>query len=471
MATSSVSRQPAATPRTDRHAAAALTAALLGFFVITLDAVIVNVVLPSIGRDLGGGVTGLQWVVDGYTLVFAALLLSAGSLSDRIGARRAFGLGVVLFVLASTACGFAPTLPALVTARLLQGAAAAVMMPSAMSLLREAFPDPRPRARALGIWAMGGAVASSSGPVLGGLLDVLDWRLIFFINVPVGAVALTLLSRIPPSPRRPAAFDATGQLSAGLAMGGLTYGVIEAGAFGFTNPRVVIAFAVAALAAVVFVLTERRGTHPMIPPDLIRSRPLAISMVIGFSFMIGYYGLPFVFSLYLQQARGLSALHTGLVFAPMMLVGLALTPLSARLSERFGRPTLIATGLASLAAGLLVLALLPTTAPPWALGLLMILVGLAGPLVMPPTMAVLLDHAPDHRAGTASAVFNTSRQVGGALAIAVFGGLLTDPDTFLDGVRTSLLIAAAIAAATIAAALMLRTVSGTKPDSAERITL
>jgi MFS family permease len=161
--------------------------------------VIVNVVLPSIRQELGGGVTGLAWVVDGYTLMFAALLLSAGSLSDRIGARRAFGLGLVVFVVASACCGLAPNLAALVAARLVQGSAAAVM-PSAMSLLREAFPEPKSRARALALWAVRGAVASSTGPVLGGLLDAVDWRLIFFINLPVGVVALALLARTRPSP-------------------------------------------------------------------------------------------------------------------------------------------------------------------------------------------------------------------------------------------------------------------------------
>ncbi|MCE3555695.1 MFS transporter [Pseudonocardia sp. RS11V-5] len=436
--------------------AAALAAALLGFFVITLDAVIVNVALPSIRADLGGGVSGLQWVVDGYTLVFAALLLSAGSLSDRIGAGRAFGLGLVVFVLASTACGLAPSLGALVVSRLVQGSAAAVMMPSAMALLREAFPEPGPRARALAIWAMGGAVASSAGPVLGGLLDAVDWRLIFLVNLPAGAVALVLLARTPRSPRRPAAFDRLGQLSVVLAMGGLTYGAIEAGAVGFAAPQVSVAFAVAVAAAAVFVVVQRRGAHPMVPAELFRSHPVVLSVLIGFAFMIGYYGLPFVFSLYLQQARGLSSLATGVVFLPMMLIGLVLTPFTARLGERFGRPVLIGTGLAAMAAGSLALALMPATAPPWALGLLLILVGIGGPLVMPPTMAVLLDHTPPHRAGTAGGVFNTSRQLGGALAVAVFGGLLADPDTLVAGVRTSLLITAGIAAVTAAGARLLR---------------
>src|SRR6185437_13270906 len=184
-----------------------LAAAVLGFFVVTLDATVVNVALPSVRADFGGGISGLQWVVDGYTLMFAALLLSAGALADRIGARRAFGAGVAGFVLASAACGVAPGLGVLVAARLVQGAAAAVMMPSSMALIGQAFPDPARRARAVGMWALGGAAASSAGPVAGGLLTLASWRLIFFINVPAGAAALVLLARAAPSPRRPAPFD------------------------------------------------------------------------------------------------------------------------------------------------------------------------------------------------------------------------------------------------------------------------
>jgi EmrB/QacA subfamily drug resistance transporter len=435
----------------------ALAAALLGFFVITLDAVIVNVALPSIRTDLGGGVSGLQWVVDSYTLMFAALLLSAGSLTDRIGARRAFGLGMVVFVLASIGCGLAPDLVGLIVARLVQGSAAAVMMPSSMALLREAYPEPGPRARALAVWAMGGAVASSAGPVLGGLLDTIDWRLIFAVNVPAGAIALLLLARTRRSPLRPARFDGIGQITAVLTMGGLTFGAIEAGAAGFGDPRVLVAFAVAVVAAAGFVLAQARVAHPMLPLELFRSRPVVVSVGIGFAFMVGYYGLPFVFSLYLQQVRGLSALGTGVAFLPMMLIGLALTPFAAHLAETFGRPLVIGSGLVAMAAGLLALALMPVSAPFWALGLLMMLVGLAGPLVMPSTMAVLLDHAPAGRTGTASGLFNTSRQVGGALAVAVFGGLLTDPATFMTGLRTSLLIAAAVAALSAAGSLLLRT--------------
>jgi MFS transporter, DHA2 family, methylenomycin A resistance protein len=340
-----------------------LAAALLGFFVVTLDAVIVNVALPAIRRELSGGMSGLQWVVDGYTLMFAALLLSAGSLSDRLGARRAFGAGMVVFVLASAGCGLAPALPALVAARLVQGAAAAALMPASMALVSQAYPDPARRARALGLWAMGGAAASTSGPLLGGALSAVSWRLIFYVNVPAGAAALMLLARAARSPRHPVPFDWAGQVAAVAAMGGLTYGAIEAGAVGITAPRVLAAFAVAVAALAVFTLMQARGRHPMLPLSLFRSGTVSVAVVIGFAFMVGYYGLPFVMSLYLQQLRGLSALGAGVTFVPMMVVGGGLNAFTARLAERFGARTLIASGLLSMTAGLVVIGLLPATAP------------------------------------------------------------------------------------------------------------
>jgi MFS transporter, DHA2 family, methylenomycin A resistance protein len=432
-----------------------LAAAVLGFFVVTLDAVVVNVALPAVRSELGGGITGLQWVVDGYTLAFAALLLSAGALSDRIGARRAFGLGLVVFVAASVACGLAPTIGALVAARFVQGAAAAAMMPSSMALLGQAYPDPVERARAVAMWAMGGAVASSSGPVLGGFLTLVSWRLIFFINVPVGAIAVVLLARTARSPRRQVPFDGMGQVTAVLAMGGVTYGAIEAGAVGFGAPRVIVAFVVAVAALAMFLLVQARGAHPMVPLELFRSRTVTIAVAVGFAFVVGYYGLPFVMSLYLQQLRGLSPLGTGVVFLPMMLVGAVLTPFSARLAEKLGARVLITAGLVLMTVGLVALGVVPASTPVWVLSVLMILTGLAGPMVMPPVTAVLLNGVPAHRAGTASGVFNTSRQVGGALAVAVFGALLADQAAFLHGLHTSLLIAAAVAVAAAAAASLL----------------
>ncbi len=445
-------RTGAPTPRS----ASTLAAALLGFVVITLDAVVVNVALPSIRSDRRGGISGLQWVVDGYTLMFAALLLSPGALTDRIGARRAFAAGLGVFVVASAACGLGPTIGPLVVARFLQGSAAAAMMPASMALIGQAYPDPVGRARAIAIWAMGGAIASSAGPVLGGVLTLVTWRLIFFINVPVGAAAMILVARIQQSPHRSVPFDRFGQVTAVLAMGALTYGAIESGAHGFAAPRVITAFAVAAVALGAFLASQARGAHPMMPLELFRSRNVAVSIAVGYAFVVGYYGLPFIMSLYLQQVRGLTPLGTGMAFLPMMLVGAILTPFSARIAEKVGARALVTGGLVLMTAGLVILALVPSSTPIWALAGVMVLVGVAGPLVMPPVTAILLNSVPDRQAGTASGVFNTSRQIGGALAVAVFGALLAQQGNFMGGLRTSLLIAAGVALATAATSLLFR---------------
>jgi MFS transporter, DHA2 family, methylenomycin A resistance protein len=220
-----------------------------------------------------------------------------------------------------------------------------------MALIGQAFPDPARRGRAVAMWAMGGAAASSADPVTGGLLTLASWRLIFFINVPGGLAALILLARTPLSPRRPAPFDWAGQVTAVLAMGGLTYGAIEAGAAGLIAPRVLAAFAVAVAALAVFLAVQVHGAHPMMPLELFRSRAVTIASTVGFGFIVGYYGLPFVMSLYLQQLRGLSALGAGAAFLPMMLIGAALTPFSARLAENLGARVLIIAGLALMTAG------------------------------------------------------------------------------------------------------------------------
>lgn len=444
--TASLHRSPEmGAPETHRHATATLAAAVLGFFVITLDATIVNVALPSIRDALGGGITGLEWVVDAYTLMFAALLLSAGALSDRVGARRAFAGGLSLFIIASLACGLAPSEPALIAARVIQGIGAAVTMPTSMALVRQAFPDPARRARAVGVWAMGGAVAAAAGPVLGGLLSLASWRMIFLVNLPVGLLTLFLLRRTQPSPTRPAPFDWIGQITAILAMGGLTFGAIEAGDVGFTAPQVLLSLVVASASLAAFVTAQAKVAHPMVPLALFRSPTMVVATGIGFAFMVGFYGLPFLFSLYFQQQHGLSALGAGLTFLPMMLLSACLTPLSARIAERTGPRVPVIAGLVLIAAGSIALALVPASMPVWATALLLVPVGMAGPLVMPATTALLLEHVPAEQTGTASGVFNTSRQLGGALAVAVFGALISSQAGFQHGLRISLTLAAVIA--------------------------
>src|SRR3954447_24164066 len=422
----------------------ALAAAVLGFFVVTLDAVVVNVALPAIRSGLGGGITGLQWVVDGYTLMFAALLLSSGSLADRIGARKSFGLGIGLFVVASIACAAAPTLGLLIAARFVQGAAAAIIMPASLTLISEAYEDKVQRGRAIAVWALGGSVASASGLLVGGLLTLVDWRLIFFINLPVGVLTLWLLRRAARSPQRPVPFDWIGQIAAVVAMASLTFGAIDAGSAGLTDPKVLAALAVALLSVLAFITAQRRVEHPMVPLSLFRSHTFRIALGTGFAFMAGFYGLPFVASLYLQGARGLTSWETGIAFLPMMLVGLALTPFSARIVERFGARLPICTGLLAMTIGLASFGLLPVTAPLWTLSLVMVRVGVGGPLTMPPMAAVLLNHVPAQSTGVASGVFNTSRQLGGAMAVAVFGALLANSSSFMNGLRASLLLAAVV---------------------------
>jgi MFS transporter, DHA2 family, methylenomycin A resistance protein len=427
----------------------ALGAALFGFFVITLDALIVSVALPSIGKDLGGGIAGLQWVVDGYTLILAALLLSAGSISDRIGAKRAFGLGLAVFLAASAACGLAPNLPFLVVARFVQGGGAAVMMPATLALIREACPDAHARTRALSVWAVGGSLGSAIGPVIGGALAAWDWRWIFFINLPVGALALLLLARVAPSPRRAVPFDAIGQVSAVLTLGGLTYALIEGGHYGYASPLILGALLVAVAALAVFLTDQVRNRHPMMPLDLFRSRPVVAGLVAGLALNFGFYGVTFLFSLYFQSFRGLTALATGLLFLPMTAQTAAVSLVSGASTRRFGaKPTMI-TGQVIMGGGLLVLCLLPTSAPVWLVAVLLMPVSFGGTLAGPAMTGLMLAGLPAERAGLASGVLNTFRQFGGALAVAVYGALVGG-GAFASGMRTGLLAATILLAASAA---------------------
>ncbi|MGW1027860.1 MFS transporter [Streptomyces sp. NPDC002577] len=444
-------------PQRKSGARPALAAVLLGFFTIMVDAMIVNVALPSIGRGFDSGMTGLQWVVDGYTLAFAAFLLSAGAVSDRIGARQAFACGLGLFVAASAVCAMAPNLGVLVAARLVQGVGAAVVVPSSLALLRETFPDAAARAKAIALWGVGGSVGAAAGPVAGGLLTLIDWRMIFFVNLPVGAVALVLLKRAQPSPGQEVPFDWTGQVAAVAAMGALTYAVIEAGADGFGTARVLGAFALAIVAAGVYPVAQARGRHPMTPLPLLRSRTMSLSVAIGFALNVGFYGMIFLLGLYLQQVDGLSALATGVAFLPMTVLTSFMGPVAARLATRFGARMPVITGQCLMAAGLLAMVTLPAGAPAWLSVVLMVPVGAGGAMAVTALTALLLEKVPAERAGVASGVLNAARQLGGALAVAVFGALVAGRAEFVSGLHTSLLIAAATVAASVVATVLLRT--------------
>ena len=443
------------TPPRRTHRLAPLAVAMLGFFVVALDAQIVNVALPDIGSDLGGGLSGLQWVVTGYTLTFSSLLLFAGTLSDRGGARRVYGLGMGIFLLASAACGLAPSLGVLITARVAQGVGAALITPTSLALIREAYDDARQRAKAVAYWALGGSVAAAAGPILGGILTELDWRVIFFLNLPVGVLALTLLGWVAESPRRPHPFDVIGQLAAIVALVGFTYAVIQGGAHGYGDPGIVVAFVLAALGAVAFLVAQARGRHPMVPLDLFRARPVAISLAAAFITMAGFYGVVFVQSLYFQQVRAASPLETGLLFLPMTALVALLNPAAAKIAIRFGSRVPIIGGQILMSLGLLGLAIAPVGLPMWAIALLMVPVGVGGSFTVPPLTSLLLDAVPAPRAGTASGVLNTARQVGGSMGVAVSGAVIAHRGGFMEGLRVSLMALAVLVAVITASSFLL----------------
>ncbi|MHC3468481.1 MFS transporter [Streptomyces sp. 7R007] len=418
-----------------------LTAALLGFALITLDASVVNVALPAIGAGLGGGMSGLQWVVDAYTLAFAALMLSTGAFSDRAGASRAFALGTTVFTLASVACGLAPGLAALIGARVVQGTAAAVVLPASLALVRQAYLDPVRRARAVAAWAAGGSAAVALGPVAGGLLTTAwDWRGIFFVNVPVGAAILALLVRAPRSERRPAPLDLPGQATAVVTLTALTFAVIEGGTAGWA------ALAVAVVAAGVFLRVESRTAHPVVPLALFRNRTVAVTVAAGAAVSVAFYSLVFVFSLFFQQVQGRSALYAGLMFLPMTgLIGVT-NVVAGKLAARYGARLPMVIGQWVAVVGLLVLLYVGAGTPSGLVAVLLVPLALGCALTVPPLTAAMLEAVPAERAGLAAGVLNAARQVAGGLGIAVFGTLVSGG--FVTGMRVSLAISAAVLALT-----------------------
>jgi MFS transporter, DHA2 family, methylenomycin A resistance protein len=330
------------------------------------------------------------------------------------------------------------------------------MLPASMALIREAFPDPGRRARALGVWAVGGAVAAALGPLLGGVLTTVDWRWVFGVNVPVCAVMVAMMATVVHSPTRSAPFDWAGQVLGVLALAGLTFGLIEGGAHGFGAPLVITTLVVAVASLVGFVIVESRVAHPMMPLRLFSSTGMRIAVAIGFAFMVGWYGTVFVGSLYLQQQLGLPPLLAGLAFVPSALFAVIGNLVSGPVTNRFGTRVPIVAGLTSMVVGLAGLVLTAPLGSPLLTALLIIPVGAGGSLAMPPTAGLVLASVEPERAGTASAVFNTFRQVGGAVAIAVFGALIADPARFTVGLQTSLTIAAAVLLTTVAVSLRIR---------------
>jgi len=441
-----------------RRPAVALTASSLAFALVLLDTTVVNVALPAIRDDLGASVSQLQWVVNGYTLVLAALLLSAGALADRLGARRVMRAGVALFALASAAAALAPSTTALVAAQVILGVGAAALVPASLTLLTHAYPDPVRRAKAVGIWAAISASAFAAGPVLGGLLiDAVGWRLVFAINLPFAAAIGALLWRgVAETPRTPArGLDLAGQATAIIALAALTFALIESRSLGWGSPLVAGGLLVAVVAGVAFIAVERRGRAPMLPLELFSSRAFSASTAAGALVSFAVYGQLFLLSLYFQDVRGLTALQTGLAFLPQPVVfALAGIP-SGRLVARIGPRWPLAIGGAMAAAGAVLL--LGTTAgtPYWHLLVGLVLFGGGAGAAIPALTAAVVSAAPPAQVGVAAAALNASRQTGGVLGVAVLGGMAHAGPQFVSGLHAGLAIGAGALAATAVLGLSL----------------
>jgi MFS transporter, DHA2 family, methylenomycin A resistance protein len=404
----------------------ALPAVCLGYFMVILDATAVNLSLPALGRDVGGGVGALQWVIDGYTLTFAAFLLTAGSLGDRYGARRVFCGGLVLFAAASAACGLAPDVTVLVAARLAQGTAAAVLVPCSLALLRGAYDDAGARARAVGVWGSVSGVAAASGPVVGGLLtEAMSWRLVFFVNVPVGVVALLLTRRHVPAAGghgRPG-LDPIAQVLIVGALAALTFALIDARTAGWADPVILGGLAAAVALITAFAAVERRVASPMLPLGLFGDRGFAGGTAIGLLINLGFYGQLFVISIHLQDARHMSPVEAGLALLPEGVLVSVAAFLSGRRIGRAGvRPTLL-LGLCTGAAGFFGLMAAGPGVPYAVLVPPLMAVGFGMAYTMPAATTTVVEAAPADRAGVASGAINTGRQVGSTIGVALAGTL------------------------------------------------
>ncbi|MCB5164823.1 MFS transporter [Streptomyces bambusae] len=410
-----------------RRRALVLAICCMSLLIVSLDTTALNVALPSMRRELHASVAGLQWTIDAYTLTLASLLMLAGATADRIGRRRVFTAGLVLFTAGSVLCSLAPGLGWLIAFRVVQAVGGSMLNPVAMSIITNTFTDPRERARAIGAWGGVVGLSMAAGPLVGGLLvDTVGWRAVFWLNLPVGLLALALTLRYVPESRadRPRRPDPVGQLLVVALLGSVTYGIIEAPAAGWTSPTVLGCAAVAAAALAALLRYERRHREPLIDPRFFGSAPFSGAVVIAVCSFAALSGFLFLNTLYLQDVRGLDALHAGLWMLPMAALTFLVAPLSGRLvGSRGPRLPLLAAGLAMGASGVL-FALAPPGSGTALLFTGYVLFGLGFGLVNAPITNTAVSGMPRAQAGVAAAVASTSRQTGTALGVAVTGAVL-----------------------------------------------
>jgi EmrB/QacA subfamily drug resistance transporter len=431
-----------------------LAAVSFGLFMIMLDNTVVNVALPSIQRDLGADLSELEWIVTGYALTFAALMLIGGKVADAYGRRRIFVVGIAVFTLASLWCGLADSGEMLIAARVLQGGGAALMNPATLSIIAATFP-PQQRGTAIGIWAGVSGLALAIGPLVGGLItDHLEWSWIFFVNVPVGivAIAASFLFIDESRDETHVRLDLPGLATSGIGLFALTYALIEANTYGWGSARILGAFALAGVAIVAFVLLERNQRAPMLPLELFRNPTYTGANLVILLVALAMFGVFFFVSLYMQNILGYSAVQTGAAFLPMTVLIILIAPIAGRASDRIGSRGLLTVGMTLVAVQLVFFSRLTEDASFWNLLPALMIGGIGMALTMTPSAAAATRSVPVDKAGVGAAVLNSARQVGGTMGIAVIGAIIASaagdvrtPEAFMDGFQKALLVAAGIA--------------------------
>jgi EmrB/QacA subfamily drug resistance transporter len=396
----------------------------MSLLVVSMDATIVNVALPSIRRDLSASTTGLQWVVDAYTLVVSSLLILSGSLGDRIGRRRTFQTGMVIFTVASVLCSLAPGLGALIAFRMLQALGGSMLNPVAMSIITNTFVEPRARARAIGVWGAVVGISMALGPLVGGgLTQAIGWRSVFWINLPIGGLAILLAQRFIPESKAPHArrIDPVGQLLVSAGFASIIYSVIEGSRRGWTSPAILGLFALSAVALVGLLAYEPRRREPLLDLRFFSSIPFSGATLIAVFMFGAFSGFGFLNALYLQEVRGVPAFLTGLYTLPLALATIVCSPISGRLIGRHGtRPSLLMSGTAITASALL-LTRLGAETPFAQLIVAYVIFGVGFGLVNAPITNTAVSGMPRAQAGLAAAIASTSRLFGASLGVAVGG--------------------------------------------------
>jgi EmrB/QacA subfamily drug resistance transporter len=435
-----------------------LTATVLGSGIAALDATVVGIALPAIGRDFHASVASLQWVVDGYTLPLAGLLLLGGALGDIYGRRKLFVIGTVWFAIASLACGLAPNDEFLIGARALQGVGAALLTPGSLAILQASF-SPDDRSRAIGAWSGLGGVATAAGPFLGGwLIGAVSWRLVFFINLPVAAAVVLISARHVPESRSPGSrkpLDPAGAVTISLALAGVTYGLIAASADGWTSPSVLVPLLAGLALFAAFCAIEARSDHPMLPLSVFRSRQFSAANAVTFVDYGALGGALFLVPVVLQEVSGYSPLEAGMALLPLTAIMLALSARSAALSARIGPRLQMSVGPFVIAAGMVLFTRVHGDGDYLTQVLPAVLVlGFGLAINVAPLTATALSAAPAEHAGIASAVNNDVARSAGLIAVAVLpvlSGLTGDaylhPVELTSGFHTAVLIGAGAAAA------------------------